>query len=215
MEGVFSMSTVHGVDHPLVQHKLTLMRDKNCGTKDFRQLLEEISMLMAYEVTRELPLKEIEIETPVAKCTSKVIAGKKLGIVPILRAGLGMVDGVMRLVPAARVGHIGLYRDPETHMPVEYYCKLPTDVAERDLIVVDPMLATGGSSIAAINFIKKRGCKSITLMCLVGCPEGVKALQEAHPDVNLYIAAIDEKLNESKYIIPGLGDAGDRLFGTK
>ena len=209
------MSTVHDVDHPLVQHKLTLMRDKNCGTKDFRQLLEEISMLMAYEVTRELPLKEIEIETPVAKCTSKVIAGKKLGIVPILRAGLGMVDGVMRLVPAARVGHIGLYRDPETHMPVEYYCKLPTDVAERDLIVVDPMLATGGSSIAAINFIKKRGCKSITLMCLVGCPEGVKALQEAHPDVNLYIAAIDEKLNESKYIIPGLGDAGDRLFGTK
>lgn len=209
------MSTVHVVDHPLVQHKLTLMRDKNCGTKDFRQLLEEISMLMAYEVTRELPLKEIEIETPVAKCTSKVIAGKKLGIVPILRAGLGMVDGVMRLVPAARVGHIGLYRDPETHMPVEYYCKLPTDVAERDLIVVDPMLATGGSSIAAINFIKKRGCKSITLMCLVGCPEGVKALQEAHPDVDLYIAAIDEKLNESKYIIPGLGDAGDRLFGTK
>ena len=209
------MSTVHVVDHPLVQHKLTLMRDKNCGTKDFRQLLEEISMLMAYEVTRELPLKEIEIETPVAKCTSKVIAGKKLGIVPILRAGLGMVDGVMRLVPAARVGHIGLYRDPETHKPVEYYCKLPTDVAERDLIVVDPMLATGGSSIAAINFIKKRGCKSITLMCLVGCPEGVKALQEAHPDVNLYIAAIDEKLNESKYIIPGLGDAGDRLFGTK
>lgn len=209
------MSTVHVVDHPLVQHKLTLMRDKNCGAKDFRQLLEEISMLMAYEVTRELPLKEIEIETPVAKCTSKVIAGKKLGIVPILRAGLGMVDGVMRLVPAARVGHIGLYRDPETHMPVEYYCKLPTDVAERDLIVVDPMLATGGSSIAAINFIKKRGCKSITLMCLVGCPEGVKALQEAHPDVNLYIAAIDEKLNESKYIIPGLGDAGDRLFGTK
>ena len=209
------MSTVHVVDHPLVQHKLTLMRDKNCGTKDFRQLLEEISMLMAYEVTRELPLKEIEIETPVAKCTSKVIAGKKLGIVPILRAGLGMVDGVMRLVPAARVGHIGLYRDPETHMPVDYYCKLPTDVAERDLIVVDPMLATGGSSIAAINFIKKRGCKSITLMCLVGCPEGVKALQEAHPDVNLYIAAIDEKLNESKYIIPGLGDAGDRLFGTK
>ena len=215
MEGVFSMSTVHVVDHPLVQHKLTLMRDKNCGTKDFRQLLEEISMLMAYEVTRELPLKEIEIETPVAKCTSKVIAGKKLGIVPILRAGLGMVDGVMRLVPAARVGHIGLYRDPETHMPVEYYCKLPTDVAERDLIVVDPMLATGGSSIAAINFIKKRGCKSITLMCLVGCPEGVKALQEAHPDVNLYIAAIDEKISESKYIIPGLGDAGARLFGTK
>ena len=162
------MSTVHVVDHPLIQHKLTLMRQKNCGTKDFRQLLEEISMLMGYEVTRELPLKEIEIETPMAKCKSKVIAGKKLGVVPILRAGLGMVDGILNLVPAAKVGHIGLYRDPETHLPVEYYCKLPKDVAERDLIVVDPMLATGGSSVAAINFIKQRGCKSITLMCLVG-----------------------------------------------
>lgn len=209
------MSTVHVVDHPLIQHKLTLMREKDCGTKDFRQLLEEISMLMAYEVTRELPLEEIEIETPITTCKSKVIAGKKLGVVPILRAGLGMVDGIVNLVPAAKVGHIGLYRDPETHMPVEYYCKLPTDIAERDLIVVDPMLATGGSSIAAIDFIKQRGCKSITLMCLVGCPEGVKALQEAHPDVDLYIAAIDEKLNEQKYIVPGLGDAGDRLFGTK
>ena len=209
------MSTVHVVDHPLVQHKLTLMRRTECSTKDFRQLLEEIAMLMAYEVTRELPMKEIEIETPVAKCTSTIIAGKKLGIVPILRAGLGMVDGVMNIVPSAKVGHIGLYRDPETHRPVEYYCKLPTDVAERDLIVVDPMLATGGSAIAAIDFIKQRGCKSITMMCLVGCPEGVAALQEAHPDVNLYIAAIDEKLNENKYIVPGLGDAGDRLFGTK
>ena len=209
------MSMVHVVDHPLVQHKLTLMRDKDCGTKDFRQLLEEIAMLMAYEVTRDLPLKEIDVETPVATCRAKVIAGKKLAVVPILRAGLGMVDGIVNLVPAAKVGHIGLYRDPETHMPVEYYCKLPTDVAERDLIVVDPMLATGGSSIAAIDFIKQRGCKSITLMCLVGCPEGVKALQEAHPDVDLYIAAIDEKLNEHKYIVPGLGDAGDRLFGTK
>ena len=209
------MSKVVVVDHPLVQHKLTLMRDINCGTKDFRQLLEEISMLMAYEVTRDLPLKEIEIETPICKCKSKVIEGKKLGIVPILRAGLGMVDGVVNLVPAAKVGHIGLYRDPETHLPVEYYCKLPYDVAERDLIVVDPMLATGGSSIAAIDFIKKRGCKSITLMCLVGCPEGVEAVQKAHPDVDIYIAAIDERLNENKYIVPGLGDAGDRLFGTK
>ena len=209
------MSKVVVVDHPLVQHKLTLMRDINCGTKDFRQLLEEISMLIAYEVTRDLPLKEKEIETPICKCKSKIIAGRKLGIVPILRAGLGMVDGVMNLVPAAKVGHIGLYRDPETHLPVEYYCKLPYDVAERDLIVVDPMLATGGSSIAAIDFIKKRGCKSITLMCLVGCPEGVEAVQKAHPDVDIYIAAIDERLNENKYIVPGLGDAGDRLFGTK
>ena len=209
------MSKVVVVDHPLVQHKLTLMRDKNCGTKDFRQLLEEISMLMAYEVTRDLPLKEIEIETPMEKCRSRIISGKKLGIVPILRAGLGMVDGIMNLVPAAKVGHIGLYRDPETHLPVEYYCKLPYDVAERDLIVLDPMLATGGSSNAAIGFIKKRGCRSITLMCLVGCPEGVQAVQNEHPDVNIYIAAIDKGLNENKYILPGLGDAGDRLFGTK
>ena len=209
------MSTVHVVDHPLVQHKLTLMRETTCSTKDFRQLLEEISMLMAYEVTRNLPLMEVEIETPIAKCTSKVIAGKKLGIVPILRAGLGMVDGILALVPSARVGHIGMYRDPKTHTPVEYYCKLPKDVADRDLIVVDPMLATGGSSIAAIDYIKQRGCKSITLMCLVGCPEGVAALQAAHPDVDLYIAAIDDHLNENKYIVPGLGDAGDRIFGTK
>ncbi|MDO4371843.1 MAG: uracil phosphoribosyltransferase [Clostridia bacterium] len=209
------MSTVHVVDHPLVQHKLTLMRQTDCSTKDFRQLLEEISMLMAYEVTRTLPLKEIEIDTPVAHCKSKIIAGKKLGIIPILRAGLGMVDGVMNIVPSAKVGHIGLYRDPETHKPVEYYCKLPADVDVRDLIVVDPMLATGGSAIAAIDFIKARGGKNITMMCLVGCPEGVKALQEAHPDVDLYIAAIDDHLNEHKYIVPGLGDAGDRLFGTK
>lgn len=209
------MSKVVVVDHPLIQHKLTLMRDKNCGTKDFRQLLDEIAMLMAYEVTRDLPLQEVEIETPVAKCKSKVIAGKKIGIIPILRAGLGMVDGILKLVPAAKVGHIGLYRDPDTHMPVEYYCKLPFDADERSLIVVDPMLATGGSSVAAIDFIKRRGCKSITLMCLVGCPEGVAAVQESHPDVDIYIAAIDEKLNENKYIVPGLGDAGDRLFGTK
>ena len=209
------MSTVHVIDHPLVQHKLTLMRQTDCSTKDFRQLLEEISMLMAYEVTRKLPLKEIDIETPVAKCKSSIIAGKKLGIVPSLRAGLGMVDGVMNIVPSAKVGHVGLYRDPETHKPVEYYCKLPNDVAERELIVLDPMLATGGSAIAAIDFIKQRGCSNITMMCLVGCPEGVAALQAAHPDVDLYIAAIDERLNENKYIVPGLGDAGDRLFGTK
>ena len=209
------MSMVHVVDHPLIQHKLTLMRQKDCGTKDFRQLLEEISTLMAYEVTRDLPLEEIEIETPITKCKSKIIAGKKLGVVPILRAGLGMVEGIVNLVPTAKVGHIGLYRDPDTHMPVEYYCKLPTDINERDLIVVDPMLATGGSAVAAIDFIKQRGCKSITLMCLVGCPEGVKAVQNAHPDVDIFIAAIDEKLNEHKYIVPGLGDAGDRLFGTK
>ena len=209
------MSTVHVVDHPLVQHKLTLMRQIECSTKDFRQLLEEISMLMAYEVTRGLPLKEIEIETPVAKCKSKVIAGKKMGIIPILRAGLGMVDGVLRIAPSAKVGHIGLYRDPETHLPVEYYCKLPADIEERELIVVDPMLATGGSAVAAIDFIKQRGGKAITLMCLVGCPEGVAAVQAAHPDVDIYIAAVDEKLNEHKYIVPGLGDAGDRLFGTK
>ena len=209
------MSKVVVVDHPLVQHKLTLMRDKHCGNKDFRQLLEEITMLMGYEVTRDLPLQEIEIETPIKKCKSKIIAGRKLGIVPILRAGLGMVNGMLNLIPTAKVGHIGLYRDPQTHLPVEYYCKLPYDVSERDLIVVDPMLATGGSSVAAIDFIKQRGCKSITLMCLVGCPEGVEAVQKAHPDVDIYIAAIDEKLNENKYIVPGLGDAGDRLFGTK
>ncbi len=209
------MGKVVVVDHPLVQHKLSLMRDKNCGTKDFRELLEEIGMLMAYEVTRELPLKEVEIETPVAKCKTRVLTGKKLGVVPILRAGLGMVDGVTNLVPAAKVGHIGLYRDPKTHLPVEYYCKLPPDVDERELLVLDPMLATGGSSIAAIDILKRYGCRSIKLVCLVGCPEGVEALQKAHPDVDLYIAAIDDHLNENKYIVPGLGDAGDRLFGTK
>lgn len=209
------MQHVHVLNHPLLQHKLSILRDKNTGVKEFREIVGEIASLMCYEATRDLTTEEVEIETPICKAKVQVLSGKKIAIVPILRAGLGMVDGVTALIPSAKVGHIGLYRDPETHMPVEYYCKLPTDVAERDLIVVDPMLATGGSSIAAINFIKKRGCKSITLMCLVGCPEGVKALQEAHPDVNLYIAAIDEKLNESKYIIPGLGDAGDRLFGTK
>ena len=209
------MSTVHVVDHPLVQHKLTLMRQTECSTKDFRQLLEEIAMLMAYEVTRDLPLQEIEIETPVAKCKSKILAGKKLGIVPILRAGLGMVDGVLCIVPSAKVGHIGLYRDPETHLPVEYYCKLPSDVNERDLIVVDPMLATGGSASAAITFLKETGAKHIKLMCVIGAPEGVDRMQKDHPDVDIYVAALDEKLNDHGYIVPGLGDAGDRIFGTK
>ena len=209
------MSKVVVVDHPLVQHKLTLMRDKDCGNKDFRQLLEEITMLMGYEVTRDLPMEEIEIETPICKCKSKVISGKKLGIVPILRAGLGMVDGFVSLIPTCRVGHIGLYRDPETHLPVEYYCQLPPDVEERELIVLDPMLATGGSSCDAITMLKKRGCHNIKLVCLVGCPEGISKVQETHPDVDIFIAAIDEKLNENKYIVPGLGDAGDRIFGTK
>ena len=209
------MSQVHVIDHPLIQHKLTLMRSKETGTKDFRELLGEIAMLMCYEVTRELPLEEIEIETPICKCKSKVISGKKLGVVPILRAGLGMVDGFMKLVPACKVGHIGLYRDPVTHKPVEYYCKLPPDSGERELIVVDPMLATGGSSVAAIDFLKQRGCGHIKLVCLVGAPEGVAAVQKAHPDVDIYIAALDDHLNENAYIVPGLGDAGDRLFGTK
>ncbi|MEA4899613.1 uracil phosphoribosyltransferase [Bacillota bacterium Meth-B3] len=209
------MSRVYEIKHPLIQHKISLMRDVNTGTKDFRELLGEISMLMAYEVTRDLPLKEIEIETPICKCTTKVLSGKKLGVVPILRAGLGMVDGIMKLVPAAKVGHIGLYRDPQTLKPVEYYCKLPPDVEERELIVVDPMLATGGSSVAAIGFLKARGCTSIKLMCLIGAPEGIKAVQAAHPEVDIYIGAIDEKLNDHGYIVPGLGDAGDRIFGTK
>ncbi len=209
------MSNVHVLDHPLIQHKLAILRDKNTGTKEFRALISEIAGLMCYEATRNLPTVEVEVETPmqVAKC--RMLSGKKLAIVPVLRAGLGMVDSMVDLIPSAKIGHIGLYRDPETHKPVEYYCKLPYDVAERDLIVVDPMLATGGSSVAAIDFIKQRGCKSVTLMCLVGCPEGVAAVQAAHPDVNIYIAAIDEKLNENKYIVPGLGDAGDRLYGTK
>lgn len=206
---------VHVLDHPLLQHKLTILRDERTGVKEFREIVSEIAALECYEATRDLPLEDIEVKTPVATATFKHLAGKKLAIVPILRAGLGMVDGILNLIPSAKVGHIGLYRDPETHLPVEYYCKLPKDVAERDLIVVDPMLATGGSSVAAINFIKQRGCKSITLMCLVGCPEGVRAVQEAHPDVDIYIAAIDEYLNENKYIVPGLGDAGDRLYGTK
>ena len=203
------------MDHPLIQHKLIIMRDKNTGTKEFRELVGEIGMLMCYEATRDLPLKEVEIETPVAVAKTKVISGRKLAFVPILRAGLGMVDGVMRMVPAAKIGHIGMYRDPETHMPVEYYCKLPSDIGERDVIVLDPMLATGGSAIDAITQIKAKGAKSVRFMCIIAAPEGLAALQEAHPDVQIYIGAVDEKLNENKYIVPGLGDAGDRIFGTK
>ena len=203
------------MDHPLIQHKLTIMRDKNTGTKEFRELVGEIGMLMCYEATRDLPLKEVEIETPVAVAKTKVISGRKLAFVPILRAGLGMVDGVMRMVPAAKIGHIGMYRDPETHMPVEYYCKLPSDIGERDVIVLDPMLATGGSAIDAISQIKNKGAKSVRFMCIIAAPEGLAALQEAHPDVQIYIGAVDEKLNEHKYIVPGLGDDGDRIFGTK
>ena len=203
------------MDHPLIQHKLSLIRDKQTGPKDFRELLDEISMLMAYEVTRDLPLQTVEIETPMARMRTKVIAGKKLGIVPILRAGLGMVDGILRLVPAARVGHIGLYRDPETLEPVEYYCKLPSDANEREWIVVDPMLAAGGSAAAAISFLKKRGCTQIRMMNLLAAPEGLERVQSEHPDVDIYVAAVDERLNDHGYITPGLGDAGDRLYGTK
>ena len=209
------MSKVHVMDHPLIQHKVSLMRDKETGAKEFRELLNEISMLMAYEVTRDLPLKNVEIETPICRAQTKVIAGKKLAIVPILRAGLGMVDGIMSLVPAAKIGHIGLYRDPNTLEPVEYYCKLPFDSEEREILLVDPMLATGGSASAAIRFLKRRGCKNIKLVCLIAAPEGAERVQADHPDVNIFVAAMDEKLNDHGYIIPGLGDAGDRLFGTK
>lgn len=209
------MSKVLVMDHPLIQHKVSLMRDKETGTKEFRELLNEISMLMAYEVTRDLPLREVEIETPICRAQTKVIAGKKLAIVPILRAGLGMVDGIMSLVPSAKVGHIGLYRDPNTLEPVEYYCKLPEDCGEREILLVDPMLATGGSASAAIRFLKRRGCKHIKLVCLIAAPEGTSRIQADHPDVNIYVAAMDEKLNDHGYIVPGLGDAGDRLFGTK
>lgn len=209
------MSKVTHFDHPLILHKLSLMRDKNTGSKDFRELASEIAMLMAYEVTRDMQVEDVEIETPICKTTCKMLSGKKLAIVPILRAGLGMVDGMIKLIPAAKVGHIGMYRDEETLQPVEYFCKLPQDIEEREVIVTDPMLATGGSAIDAINALKKRGAINIRLMCLVAAPEGVKAVQETHPDVDIYIAAIDEKLNEHGYIVPGLGDAGDRLFGTK
>ena len=209
------MSTFHLVDHPLIQHKLTIMRDKHTATKAFRELLSEISMLMGYEITRDLPLEDVTIETPIQKATFKRLAGKKLAIVPILRAGLGMVDGLTQLMPSARIGHIGLYRDPETHLPVEYYCKMPPDIGERLVLIVDPMLATGGSASDAITMVKKRGAKNIVLMCLVSAPEGVKKVQDEHPDVDIYSAALDERLNEHAYIVPGLGDAGDRIFGTK
>lgn len=209
------MGKLHVFDHPLIAHKLSIMRNKNTGSKDFRQLLEEISLLMGYEVTRNLPTVDYEIETPVAKMTAKKISGKKVAIVPILRAGLGMVDGLLTLLPVAKVGHIGLYRDPDTHEPVEYYCKMPSDIQDRNVILVDPMLATGGSASDAITMIKKRGCKQIQLMCLVAAPEGVKKIQEDHPDVDIFVAALDEKLNDHAYIVPGLGDAGDRIFGTK
>ncbi|MBE6563629.1 MAG: uracil phosphoribosyltransferase [Ruminococcaceae bacterium] len=209
------MGKLHIIDHPMITHKLTIMRKTETGSKDFRELLNEISMFMGYEITRDFPLEEVEIETPVSKMTAKMISGKKVAIVPILRAGLGMVDGLQTLVPVAKVGHIGLYRDPETHLPVEYYCKLPFDIEERTVIVVDPMLATGGSASDAITLLKNKGVKSIRLMCLVGAPEGAEKVMADHPDVDIYIAAMDEKLNEHKYIVPGLGDAGDRLFGTK
>ena len=209
------MSKVTIFDHPLIQHKLTIMRDKNTSSKDFRELVSEIAMLMCYEATRDLPLEDVEIETPVAKATVKRIAGKKLAIVPILRAGLGMVDGMVSMMPNVKVGHIGLFRDPETLEPVKYYFKMPPDIEERDVIVVDPMLATGGSASAAIQFLKDDGVKHIKLMCIIGAPEGVERMQKDHPDVDIYVAALDDHLNEHGYIVPGLGDAGDRIFGTK
>ncbi len=209
------MSKVVVLDHPLVQHKLTIMRKTETGTKDFRELLDEIAMLMGYEISRDFPLEDVEIDTPMEKMIAKQIAGKKVAIVPILRAGLGMVDGLLRLLPVAKVGHIGLYRDHDTHKPIVYYCKLPTDINERLVIVTDPMLATGGSASDAISMLKERGCKNIRLMCLVSAPEGIAYVQEKHPDVDIYTAAMDTCLNSDAYILPGLGDAGDRLFGTK
>lgn len=209
------MSKVYILDHPLIQHKLTYIRSQETGPKEFRELVEEVAMLMTYEVTRDLPLEEVTVQTPLTQANCKVIAGRKIGFVPILRAGLGMVGGMLKLIPAAKVGHIGLYRDPDTLEPVEYYCKLPTDLTERELIVIDPMLATGGSAAAGIKFLKDRGASHIKLMCLIAAPEGIQRVQEEHPDVDIYVAAVDERLNDHGYIIPGLGDAGDRLFGTK
>ena len=209
------MSKVVIMDHPLIQHKIGYIRRIDTGTKDFRDTISEIATLICYEATRDLQLQDVEIETPICKTTVKELKGRKLCVVPILRAGLGMVDGMLTLIPAAKVGHIGLYRDPETLKPVEYYCKMPADVSEREIFVVDPMLATGGSSVAAINMLKEKGCKHIHFMCIIAAPEGLKAMQEAHPDVDIYVGALDEKLNEHGYIVPGLGDAGDRIFGTK
>lgn len=206
---------VHVIDHPLVQHKLTMLRDEQTGSKDFRELMEELSMLMAYEVTRDMPTETVDVTTPVGVTQGTVISGKKVAIVPILRAGLGMVPGIVRLIPAAKVGHIGVYRDPNTLEPVEYYCKLPTDVSERDVIIVDPMLATGGSAVAAIDFIKQRGAVSIKFMAVVAAPEGIERVHDEHPEIPIYVAAVDERLNDQAYIVPGLGDAGDRLFGTR
>ena len=210
-----AMEKVHVLDHPLLQHKLSILRDENTGVKDFRQVVSEIATLMCYEATRDLPLEEVEIKTPVATGRFKTIAGKKLAIVPVLRAGLGMVDGILTLIPSAKVGHIGLYRDPETLEPVEYYCKMPTDIADRDVIILDPMLTTGGSASAAIQFIKNYEVKHIKLMNIIAAPEGVERVRRDHPDVDIYVAAVDEKLNDHGYIVPGLGDAGDRIFGTK
>ena len=209
------MGNVHVMDHPLVHHKLAVMRNKDTSVKEFRELVSEVAGLMCYEATRNLPTVDVKVETPVGTADCKMLAGKKLAIVPILRAGLGMVDALVDLIPSAKIGHIGLYRDPETHEPVEYYCKLPEDIGNRVVFVVDPMLATGGSAVAAINFLKKRGCKNIIMLNIIGCPEGIKRVQEEHPDVEMYLAACDEKLNEHAYIVPGLGDAGDRIFGTK
>lgn len=209
------MSQIHVIDHPMIQHKLTIMRKKETGSKDFRELLKEISLLMGYEVTRDLPLDDIEIETPICKTMAKKVSGRKLAIVPILRAGIGMVDGLQTLVPVAKVGHIGLYRNEETHVPVVYYCKLPEDINQRLVIVTDPMLATGGSACDALSMLKERGCNNIRLMCLVSAPEGIARVQKEHPDVGIYVAAVDDHLNKDAYIVPGLGDAGDRIFGTK
>lgn len=206
---------VHVINHPLIQHKLTFIRDKNTNPKDFRDLVEEVASLMAYEVTRDFPLEDTVVETPVSKTVTKVLSGRKIGIVPILRAGLGMASGILRLIPVAKVGHIGVYRDPQTLKPVEYYCKLPSDLPERDLILVDPMLATGGSAVAGIDFLKERGARNIRFMCLIAAPEGIEFVQKHHPDIDIYTAAVDERLNSHGYIVPGLGDAGDRLFGTK
>ena len=209
------MSQLHVINHPMIQHKLTIMRDKETGSKDFRELLKEISLLMGYEVTRDIPLMDVEIETPICQMKAKKVNGRKLAIVPILRAGMGMVEGLMELVPVAKVGHIGLYRNEETHNPVVYYCKLPEDIQDRLVIVTDPMLATGGSASDALNMLKARGCTNVRLMCLVGVPEGIERVQRDHPDVDIYLAAVDDHLNENAYIVPGLGDAGDRIFGTK